>query len=778
LKTEIKKVVVLGAGTMGAQVAAHVVAQGLDVALLDVPAAGSDRSAAARKGIESLRKLRPSPLHLPEHSALLRPGNFDDDLAREARDADWIVEAVLEDLEVKTQLLARVASHAKPTAVVTSNTSGLGIARMGASLPADLRRRFFGTHFFNPPRYLKLLETVPGPETDAGLLQAFEAFSDRVLGKAVVRCKDTPGFIANRIGSFGFAAAVRAMQDLDLSVEEVDALTGPLIGRAKSATFRTADIAGVDVVAKVARDLYASLPRDPQRDAFEVPGFMEEMVKRGLLGEKADAGFYKKEGEDILALDWKTLEYRKRQKPRLEGLESVANDPAALLPRLFAGNDKAAQLLWRVLAATSIYAASMIPEISDDLVSVDRAMEWGYGWREGPFRLADRIGLKTLATNAGRTGPPMPALVESLLASGRSSFYLQEGGVETVFGPGGVAPVPVRPGVVDLAALEERGALRKKTPGASLLDLGDGCALVEFHSKLNALGQDALGMVQTAVTEAKAHFDAIVVGNGGANFSVGADLGPVLLAAQQEKWADLDLAIRRFQDANMALKYADVPVVAAPFGLTLGGGCEICLHAARVQLSAETYMGLVEAGVGVVPGGGGAKELALRAHDHCAGVERAEVFPFLKRAFDEIAFAKVSTSGVEARRHFLTAADRVSANPDRLIEDAKQAALGLARAGYRAGRPRVDIPVLGRPALASFRMGIHNARAGGHISEHDALVATKVATILCGGDRSPGTAGEQHYLDLEREAFLSLLGTKKTQERVAFMLKEGKPLRN
>jgi 3-hydroxyacyl-CoA dehydrogenase len=778
LKSRIKKVVVLGAGTMGAQVAAHVVAQGLDVALLDLPGTGSDRSAAARRGIESLRRLKPSALHLPEHAALLRPGNFDDDLAREAKDADWIVEAVVEDLEVKRRLLARVAPLAKVTAVMTTNTSGLGIASMGAHLPADLRRRFFGAHFFNPPRYLKLLETVPGPDTDEAVPAAFEAFADRVLGKGVVRCKDTPGFIANRIGSFGFGAALRAMQDLDLTVEEVDALTGAIVGRAKSATFRTADIAGVDVAAKVAKNLYAAVPNDPQREAFEVPGFMEEMVKRGLLGEKAGAGFYRKAGEDVLALDWKTLEYRKRQTPKLEALEGVANEPAALLPRLFAGNDKAAQFVWRVLAGTSFYAASLIPEISDDLVSVDRAMEWGYGWREGPFRFADRIGLKNLAANAGRTGAPMPALVESLMASGRSSFYLKGGGVETVFAPGGASPVRARAGVVDVTALEQRGALRKKTPGASLLDLGDGCALVEFHSKLNALGQDAFDILQTAVEEARADYDAIVVGNQGPNFSAGADLSIVLLAARERKWDDLGFAIRRFQDVNMVLKYADVPVVAAPFGLTLGGGYEICLHAARVQLSAETYIGLVEAGVGLVPGGGGAKELALRAHDHCAGVEGAEVFPFLKRAFDQIAFAKVSTSGAEARRDFLTAADRISANTDRLIEDAKQAALGLARAGYRAGRPRVDIPVLGRPALATFRMGIHNARAGGHISEHDVLVATKVATILCGGDRGPGTASEQHYLDLEREAFLSLLGTRKTQERVAFMLKEGKPLRN
>ena len=776
----MKKVVVLGAGTMGAQVAAHGVAQGLDVALLDVPGPGPDRSAAARKGRESLRKLKPSPLHLPEHAALLRAGNFEDDLGRELKDADWVFEAVVEDLEVKKQLFARVAPLVKKTALVTSNTSGLGIAKMAAELPVEIRRRFFGTHFFNPPRYLRLLETIPGPETDPETLAALEAFADRVLGKGVVRCKDTPNFIANRIGSFGFGAGLRAMMDLDLTVEEVDALTGPAIGRAKSATFRTADIAGVDVALKVAENLFTAVESDPQREVFKVPAFMHEMVKRGLLGEKAGAGFYKKVGNDILALDWKTLEYRPRQKPRLAALDATANDPdpAARLARVLAGTDKTAQFLWRVLAGTSLYAASMIPEISDDVASVDRAMEWGYGWGQGPFLLADAIGVKTLVENAPRTGLPAPALVERLLASGRSSFYMKEGGAQTMFGPAGVTPVPSRAGVVDLAALKERGAVSKKNPGASLLNLGDGCALVEFHSKMNALGQDAFSMLQTAVKEARVHFDALVIGNQGGNFSVGANLMLVLLAVQEEEWDELDLSLRQFQNANMALKYADVPVVAAPFGLTLGGGCEISLHATRVQLSAETYMGLVEVGVGVVPGGGGTKELAVRAHDRCAGVEGADAFPFVKRAFDLIAFAKVSTSGLEAKRNLLTPADGVSANPDRLIEDAKQVALGLARAGYRPGRPRPDIPVLGTPALATFKMGIYNARAGGQISEHDALVATKVATILCGGDRHPGVASEQHYLDLEREAFLSLLGTKKTQERVAFMLKEGKPLRN
>jgi 3-hydroxyacyl-CoA dehydrogenase len=651
---------------------------------------------------------------------------------------------------------------------------------MSAELPPEVRRRFLGTHFFNPPRYLKLLETIPGPQTDPALLAAFEAFADRVLGKAVVRCKDTPGFVANRIGSFGFGAALRAMVDLDLTVEEVDALTGPAIGRARSATFRTADIAGVDVAARVAENLYAAAPGDPHREAFEVPGFMQEMVKRGLLGEKAGAGFYKREGTEILALDWKSLEYRPRRKPKLKALEAAASegDPAARLRRILAGEDEAAQFLWRVLGGTSLYAAGLVPEISDDIVSVDRAMEWGYGWGAGPFRLLDALGVEHVVENAPRTGLPIPPLVERLLESGRPSFYRKEGAGETMFGPCGVREVPARAGVVDLLAVKERGGLRRKNPGASLLDLGDGCALVEFHSKMNALGQDAFAMLEAAVKDARAHFDALVVGNQGEDFSVGASLMLVLLAVQEEEWDELELSIRRFQNANLALKYAAVPVVVAPFGRCLGGGCEIALHAARVQLSAETYMGLVEVGVGVVPAGGGTKELALRAHDRCAGVQGADPFPFLKRAFDLVAFARVSTSGREARCHFLAPADGVSANPDRLIEDAKQAALGLARAGYRPGRPRPDLPVPGRPALAAFKMGIHNALAGGHISEHDALVATKVATILCGGDRAPGAASEQHYLDLEREAFLSLLGTKKTQERIAFMLKEGKPLRN
>jgi 3-hydroxyacyl-CoA dehydrogenase len=416
--------------------------------------------------------------------------------------------------------------------------------------------------------------------------------------------------------------------------------------------------------------------------------------------------------------------------------------------------------------------------MSDDVVAVDRAMEWGYAWGEGPFRLLDALGVAAVAGRAKAAGRPVPPLVEALLAAGRDRFYETTDGRATVFGPAGAVPLADRPGVVDLATVKARGGLVKKNAGASLVDLGDGCALVEFHSKMNALGSDAIGMLASAAKEAGAHFDALVIGNQGEHFSAGANLMLILLGAQEEEWDELDLTIRQFQGANMALKYASVPVVAAPFGLTLGGGCEVSLHAARVRASAETYMGLVELGVGLVPAGGGTKELALRALDRVAGVEGADPFPFLRRAFEQIAFAKVSTSGAEAHRMFLTPADSLSPNPDRLIADAKQVALGLARAGYRPGRPRTDVPALGRPALATFKMAIHNGRQGGQISEHDALLATKVATILCGGDRPPGVASEQHFLDLEREAFLSLLGTAKTRERIQHMLKNGRPLRN
>jgi 3-hydroxyacyl-CoA dehydrogenase len=781
LKNDIRKLVVLGSGVMGSQIAAHAAACGLDVVLLDMPAKeGGDRSALARRALEGLRKMKPAPLHLSEHARLVRPGNFEDDWAQ-LKDADWVLEVVVEDLEIKRGLLARVAETASPRVIVSSNTSGLGIGAMSAVLPEALRKRFLGTHFFNPPRYLKLLEVIPGPDTDPAVVQAMTHLGDAVLGKGVVLCKDTPLFIGNRVGMFAFAAAMHTMVQMDLTIEEVDVLTGPVLGRPRSATFRTADIAGVDICHRVASHLYQAVPSDPERDVFKLPPFVMAMVEKKWLGDKTGGGFYRKEGSEIRTLDWKTLEYRERRKARFPSVDAAMNVPelGARLQQVLAGKDKAAEFLWHVLSATCLYAAAMVPEISDDVVSIDHALEWGYAWKDGPFRVLDALGPRAVADRLKSEGRPVPALLESLIASGRTSFYMKgDYGRSTVFGPTGVVALPERRDVVDLAAVRERGGVRKKNAGASLLDLGEGCALVEFHSKMNVLGADAIEMILSSVKEARAHFDALVVGNQGENFSAGANLMLVLMAVQEEEWDDLDLMIRRFQQATMALKYSDVPVVVAPFGLTLGGGAEVTLHAARVRASAETYMGLVEVGVGVIPAGGGTKELLVRALDRSAGVEGADPFPFVKRVFDLIAFARVSTSGLEAQQLFLTPADGISMGAERLLEDAKQTALGLARAGYRAPRPRLEVPALGRPALATFKMGIHNFLRAGQISEHDALIATKLATILCGGDRAAGSISEQGLLDLEREAFLSLLGTRKTQERIQHMLKEGKPLRN
>jgi 3-hydroxyacyl-CoA dehydrogenase len=780
---DIRKAVVLGAGTMGAQVAAHLAACGLDVVLLDIVprdlGPGDDRSALAKRALLGLDRIRPSPLHLAAHAARIHPGNFEDDWARLA-DVDWVFEAVIEDLGVKRELLARVAATARPDAVVTSNTSGLGIGAMVEGLPAGFRRRFFGTHFFNPPRYLRLLETIPGPDTDLDLMASVERFLDEAVGKGVVRCKDTPNFIGNRVGIYAMALTLRTMVDLDLTIEEVDALTGPAIGRPRSATFRTADIAGVDVVAKVAKTVYEGAPDDPERETFVLPDFVGRMLERKWLGAKTGSGFYRKEGDAIRTLDWKTLEYRERQKARFPAIDrgKGVEDVGERIRLVLEGKDKAAAFLWRVLSSSCLYAAALVPEISDDVVSVDRAMEWGYAWGKGPFALLDALGVAAVAERTRAEGRSVPPLVEALLASGRSSFYASEGGRTTVFGPAGTGPIPPREGVIEIAAVKQAGGLVSRNAGASLVDLGDGCGLLEFHSKMNTLGPDAISMIQSTLHEARSHFDALVVGNQGEQFSVGANLMLVLLAAQEEEWDELELMIRQFQAATMGIKYADVPVVVAPFGLTLGGGCEITLHGHRVRASAETYMGLVEVGVGVVPAAGGTKEMALRAHDRCAGVKDADPFPFVRRAFETIGFAKVSRSGAEALEMFLSPADSLSPNPDRLIHDAKETALGLARAGYRRGRLRADVPVLGRPALATFKTALYNAREGNQISEHDALVGTKVATILCGGDRAPGLASEQDLLDLEREAFLSLLGTRKTQERIQHMLKTGKPLRN
>jgi 3-hydroxyacyl-CoA dehydrogenase len=776
--SKIRKVVVLGAGTMGAQAAAHVLAQGLDVVLLDIASPAPDRNAAVKRGVEMLKKLKPSPLQLPEQLNFLTTGNFEDDWDQ-LRDADWVFEAVVENLAIKQKVWGRVVEVAPKHAILSSNTSGLGIGAMSAQLPEERQRNFLGTHFFNPPRYQKLLETIPGPKTDPGVLEAMEAFCEQVLGKGVVRCKDTPDFIGNRIGCYAVALAFHTMEDLGLTQEEVDALTGEAIGRPKSATYRTCDVVGLDIVATVCGTVREHCPKDPELHIFQMPKFVQTMVEKKILGDKTGGGFYKREGKEIRSLDFKTFEYRPRQEPNIPALKQARGTLANRVTALLATGDKYAEFLTRVLYKTVLYAAALIPEVSDDVVSVDRALEWGYGWSDGPFRLLDALGPKNVAQWARSKDLSVPAFLQQLLDSGREHVYETQQGVQTAYLTlKGVAPVPERPGVLNLAAVKAQRVPFRTNPGASIVDIGDGVALLEFHSKMNALGEDIFSMLEIVNAEVPAHFDALVIGNTGKAFSAGADISLILQLAKDGKWDHAHQVVRRFQKLMMDLKYGPVPVVAAPFGLTLGGGCEVALHANRMRASAETYMGLVEVGVGVVPAGGGMKELALRAYDRVAGVQGAEPLPFLQRAFETIAMAKTSTSGAEAQRMFFGPADSLSANPDRILEDAKQIALNMVKLGGRPRRPRSDIPVAGRPGIASLKVIVHNMRRGNFISDHDVRLATHVATVLCGGDRVPGVASEQHFLDLEREAFVSLLGTKESQDRMQHMLTTGKPLRN
>ena len=734
---KIRSAAVLGAGVMGAQIAAHFANAGLPVLLLDV-----SRDAAA-DGLKRARALKPDPFFTPDAAASIRTGSFDLDLAG-LTDADWIVEAVVERLDVKQALLARVDDHRRADAIVSSNTSGIPIASIAEGRSAAFRRHWLGTHFFNPPRYLRLVEIIPTAETDPLVVETIARFADVRLGKGVVLAKDTPNFIGNRIALFGVARSFRALESGQFTIEEIDAITGPAIGRPKSATFRTMDIAGIDVLAHVARNLAERLTDPDERDAFVLPAFVEQMVGRGMTGAKAGQGFYKKAGERILTLDPRTLEYRERESPKLPALDAARAIEAtpARIAALVNGQDKVGAFLRETLVPTLEYAARIAADIAYSPADIDHAMRWGFAWELGPF--------------------------ETLRALGRAP--------ETVTV---TVPETVTVTVPGAAASPLRGArVVKKNAGASLVDLGDGVLGVEFHSKMNAIGGDTMQMLHAGVKEAAANFAALVVGNDAANFSVGANVMLLLLEAQEGNWDEVDMMVRAFQGATMALKYADVPVVVAPAGMTLGGGCEIVLHGARVQAAAESYIGLVEVGVGLIPAGGGTKEMIARAvQDLPPG---ADLLPAAQRVFETIGFARVSTSGPDARRlGYLHDADGITMNRDRLIADARTVALALARAGYTPARPRHAIRVGGENVLAALKLGVHLAWRAGRISDHDALIGRKLAWILAGGGiKGAGTVTEQQLLDLEREAFLSLCGERKTLERIAHTLKTGKPLRN
>jgi len=770
--TIVNRIAVLGAGTMGARIAAHFANAGVPALLLDLPSADSgDRSAIARRGLNAASKGSPAAFFTLHAMHLVECGNFEDDLARLA-DCDWVLEAVVENLAVKRDLWARAAAHCRSDAILTTNTSGIPLREIASALPLHAQSRFLGAHFFNPPRYLHLLEVIPGPQSAPELLDFVSTWADLRLGKGAVRCKDTPNFIANRIGSFLGGTVTKVMIDENFSVDDIEALTGPLIGFPKSATFRLFDIVGIDVWAHVGGNLYEAVPNDPWRERFLPPDFVQQMIERKWLGEKTGQGFFKRVGpqREIQALDWRTLEYGPRTKPRFESVEMARNidDLGQRLRMLLSGGDRGAKFLWRVFSDLFVYSASMVPEISDRIVEIDRAMRWGYGHKLGPFELWDAVGFEDAARRIAAEGRELPPNVEAALASGVKSLYAYEGPATLYFdfAKGAYQPLEARPGIVSLKELRRANSVIRCNAGASLLDVGDGVLCVEFHSKANTIAEDALAMLQAGIEETARNFEAMIVANEGERFSAGANLAMVLLAAQEGEWDELDAACRRFQQMNMALKYAPKPVVAAPFGQTLGGGCEVALHARRMQASAETYMGLVEVAVGIIPAGGGCKEMLARHRD-------------VRRAFETIGYAKVSTSAENARElGLMTHADGISMNPERLIADAKRLALSLAP-GYSPGVPRRDIHVGGESALAMMKLAVWTARQGNFITDYDVVIGEKLAHVLSGGRLSGEQAvSEQYLLDLEREAFLSLCGDTRTQQRMAHMLQTGKPLRN
>jgi 3-hydroxyacyl-CoA dehydrogenase len=788
----VKKAAVLGAGTMGAQIAAHLANARIPTLLLDIVPSEDpkgDRNRIVRAGLEAAKKARPAAFFTPDLASLIAVGNLEDDLPG-LKDCDLIIEAVVENLEVKRKLYQRVEQHRRPGSVIASNTSGIPIRQLAEGCAEDFRAHFLGMHFFNPPRYMHLVELIRTEWTKPEVSCSMFGFLDERLGKGVVVAKDRPNFIANRIGTFGALHTVRTMIEDGYSIEEVDRITGPAVGRPKTATFRTFDLVGLDVFAHVVKNLHENLADDPEREMFVMPEFVARMIERGLLGNKTGAGFYQKqkgknEKPEIWSLDAATLDYRPAQKVKLPSLEMARNieDPAERIQTLLWSPDRAGAFLWKTFSRTLCYAANRIPEIADTVVEVDRAMRWGFNWELGPFEAWDAIGVEKSVKRLKGEGASVPANVQSMLNAGAKSFYKNKDGRQFYydFASEQYLPLSDPPGTIILKSIKDRTGVIKKNAGASLIDIGDAVACLEFHSKMNSIGGDTLEMLRFALGEVEKNFVGLVVGNQGQNFSVGANLMLMLMEAQEENWEDLEMICRFFQQSTMSLRYSSKPVVVAPFQMVFGGGCEMVLHADRVRAAAETYVGLVEVGVGIIPAGGGSKEMLLRALDSIPkDMGDADPFPFVKRAFETIALAKVATSADEARTFgFLGEDDSVSMNRDRLIADAKKEVLALAASGYVQPPQRTDVLALGLPALATLKLGIHLMKRAGYISDHDALIGEKLARILTGGDLNHATrVSEQYLLDLEREAFLSLVGTRKTQERMAHMLKTGKPLRN
>jgi len=769
----IKKVAVLGAGTMGSQIAAHLANASIPCLLFDLPGLAS-------ASLDRLKKMDPAPFFDPSLVSLIEPLDFGKEFHK-LKQADWIIEAIVENLDTKRELLRSIQPHVRADAIVTSNTSGIPLAVIAREMPAEFQSKWFGTHFFNPPRYLKLLELIPTAETSEEYLNTIADFGDRVLGKGIVFAKDTPNFISNRLATFGALYTLKIMLEDGYTIEEVDALTGPIVGRPKTATFRLFDLVGIDVLGLVAKNLYRAVPEDEQRELFHLPDFLEQVLEKKWFGNKSGQGFYKKAGKVISVLDPQTMEYREQKKATFPAIEMVRpmENPLERIASLVRSKDRAGAFVWKTLSAFLAYAANRIPEISDDIVNIDHSMKWGFGWSHGPFEVWDAIGLAGSVERMKKEGKTMPAWLDSLLQQPEAAFYKIENGARHYWDitKSEYKPVPQKQGILFLDAWKRERGVIKKNAGAGVVDLGEGVLCLEFHSKMNSIGGDTIQMARTAIDLLDKGYEGLIIANQGEHFSAGANLMLLLLEAQEGNWDELNLAIRAFQQMTMSFRYSPKPVVAAPFSLALGGGCEVCLGSDAVHSAAEVYTGLVELGAGLIPAGGGTKEMLAR---QMAKVPAGgDPLPFLRKAFESIALGKVSRSALDAKRlGYFEETDTFSMNSDRLIQDAKNVVLRLSQ-NYHPPQPRRDILLTGRAGFAYLQMGVYLMKEAGYISEYDSRLAEKLIWILTGGDLTePTRVDEQFVLDMEREAFLSLLGQRKTQERIQHLLKTGKPLKN
>ena len=793
---QINRVAVLGAGVMGATIAAHLANAGLEILLLDIVPKGLDkqeeaqgltlsspivRNRIARNGLQGLMKMKPAPFYLSDYAGQIQVGNLDDDLGK-LKECDWVIEVVVEYMPIKLDLLKKLVPNLAPGTILTTNTSGLSINEMAAVLPLEVRKNFLVTHFFNPPRYMRLMELVPCAETDPDVMQGMAEFMSKRLGKGIVYAKDTTNFIANRIGTYAIYKGIEHMVAMGMTVEEVDAIVGPATARPKSAAFRTADLVGLDTLGHVGTNSHDLLPNDEERAVFKMPDFMKKMIDGGLLGNKSGGGFYKKEmvaGKKVLSYyDYTTGAYKPLAKPKFASTLAVkqVDNPGQKVKMVVGGSDKAAEFAWKSIRDTLIYAVNRIPEIADDVVNVDNAMRWGFNWEIGPFEMFDAIGVEAFVKRAEKDGVKVPAALQGI-----TSFYrYDDNGDKQYFDlqQRTYVPVPVKSGEIRLEILRKAGKVVEKNANCSVLDLGDGVFCLEFHSKMNAISGDILSMTHKAIKRAEDEGVGLVLANQGKNFSVGANLMMMAVALAEGAYDDLNMVLRAFQKATMAVKYAKVPVVAAPFAMTLGGGAEFCLHSDAINAYSETYMGLVEIGVGLLPGGGGTKEMSMRA------IQLAQRFntdpqPFIIKNFQQIAMAKVSMGAAELfGMDYMLQGDSISMDIDRLIGDAKQKVLALA-VNYRPKRPVTNLPAPGRGIAASIRSQLWNMKMGNFITEYEAEMGFIIAQVMCGGDVNRGTLiSEEYLLQLERESFLKLCGNKKTAERIQHMLKTGKPLRN